>query len=269
MYTLAFWNVPPPNRNRQSLSASNHFLADNRPLLQDTVSRSRSHRNSTFPSLKVPESIFEGRASGAFLDGSSTIGSAEFDFDDDVVNSTVYRRAMATATKRHKNMKRTKSVVEGDLIDLSELGSDDETEMAESSTRDLEELLPRDSSTLKGSHTRTGTMETLQEEQEPKGDSPRSRRLAADQRSQASSMGFSPRVTGPVHTHLYPPADGRVGAHTPTLTITSNGATIDSQSVKSNEARYDRLDHTLQQYTDMCLEAMQSHLGDQILQPLL
>jgi hypothetical protein len=197
--------------------------------------RSRSHRNSTFPSLKVPESIFEGRASGAFLDGSSTIGSAEFDFDDDVVNSTVYRRAMATATKRQKNIKRTKSVVEGDLIDLSELGFDDETDMAESSTRDLEELLPRDGSTLKASHTRTGTMETLQEEQEPKGDSPRSRRIAADQRSQASSMGY--RITGPVHTHLYPPENSRLGAHTPTMTIASNGATIDSQSTKSIEAR--------------------------------
>lgn len=169
------------------------------------------------------------------MDGSSTIGSAEFDFDDDVVNSTVYRRAMATATKRHKNIKRTKSVVEGDLIDLSELGLDDETEMAESSTRDLEELLPRDGSTLKTSHTRTGTMETLQEEQEPKGDSPRSRRIAADQRSQASSMGY--RITGPVHTHLYPPGDARLGAHTPTMTIASNGATIDSQSTKSIEAR--------------------------------
>jgi hypothetical protein len=164
------------------------------------------------------------------LDGSSTIGSAEFDFDDDVVNSTVYRRAMATATKRHK-MKRTKSLVEGDLIDLSELGSDDENAMAESSTRDLEEL--RDGSTLKA-HTRTGTMETLQEEQEPNGDSPRSRRIAADQRSQAS-MGF--RVTGPVHTHLYPPGDGRAGAHTPTMTIASYGATIDSQSTKSIETR--------------------------------
>jgi hypothetical protein len=187
--------------------------------------------------LKVPESIFEGRISGAFLDGSSTIGSAEFDFDDDVVNSTVYRRAMATATTRQKNTKKNKSVVEGDLIDLSEFGSDNETEMAASSTRDLEELLPRDSSTLKTSHARTGTMETLQEEQEPKGDSPPSRRMATDQRSQASSLAFSPRVSGPLQTHLYPPGERGPGSHTPSLTIASGGATIDSQSTKSFEAR--------------------------------
>lgn len=223
------------NDYRQSVSASNYFLGYNRPLLQDTISRSRSHRNSTFPSLKLPESIFEKRASGAFLDGSSTIGSAEFDSDDDVVNSTVYRRAMATATKRQKNTKpRIKSVVEGDLIDLSEFVSDDGTEM-ESSTRDLEELLPQNSSTLKA-NTRTGTMETLQEEQEPKGDSPPSRRIAADQRSQASIMGN--RVTGPVPTHLYPPGDNnRLDARTLTLTIASNTATIDSHSTESMETR--------------------------------
>lgn len=170
------------------------------------------------------------------MDGSSTIGSAEFDFDDDVVNSTVYRRAMATATKRQKNTApRIKSAVEGDLIDLSEFGSDDETEMVESSTRDLEEMLPRDGSTLKA-HTRTGTMETLQEEQEPKGDSPRSRRIAADQRSQASSMGS--RITGPAQKHLYTPGDNnRLDAHISTLTIASNTATIDSHSTKSAEAR--------------------------------
>lgn len=225
---------------RQSLSASNHYLAEAQPLLQDTISRSRSHRNSTSPSLKVPESIFEGRTSGGFLDGSSTIGSAEFDFDDDVVSSSVYRRAMVTATKGQKNTKpRIKSVIQGDFIDLGELGSDDETEMAESSTRDLEELLTRDTSIVK-SPRRSGTMETLQEEQEPGGDSPRSRRMTADQcsqRSRTSTMGY--RITGPVHTHLYSPGDiDRPGAVAPTLTIASNtGATIDSHSTKSDKAR--------------------------------
>lgn len=225
---------------RPSFSASNHYLAEARPLLQDTISRSRSHRNLTFPSMKVPESIFEGRTSGAFLDGSSTIGSAEFDFDDDVVNATVYRRAMATATTGHQNTKpRIKSAVEGDLIDLSELGSDDEMEMAVSSTRDLEELLPRDSSRLR-TPIRAGTTETLQEEQEPRGDSPRWRRMTADQRSQrsqTSTMGYP--ITGPFHTHLYPPGDiNRPGALTPSLTVASNtGATIDSHSTKSVEAR--------------------------------
>lgn len=221
---------------RQSLSASNHYLAEARPLLHDTISRCRSHRNSAFPSLKVPESIFEGRASGAFLDGSSTIGSAEFDFDDDVVNSTVYRRAMAIATKGEKNSKpRTKSVVEEDLIDLNRFGSDDETERAESSTRDLEELPRRESSILK-SPTRAGTMETLQEEQEPGADIPRSRRMAADQHRQ---RGLGYRVAGPVHTHSYCPRDAdRPSVVTSTFAIASNtGATIDSRSARGAEDR--------------------------------
>lgn len=147
---------------------------------------------------------------------------------------------MATATKGRKNTKlRIKSAIEGDLIDLSELGSDEETEMAESSTRDLEGLIPRDNSTLR-TPTRAGAMETLQEEQEPKGISLRSRRMTADQRSQrsqTSTMGY--RITGHVHTRLYPPGDiNRPGALTPSLTIASNtGATIDSHSTKSIEAR--------------------------------
>ncbi|KAF2430053.1 hypothetical protein EJ08DRAFT_259592 [Tothia fuscella] len=77
----------------QSLSASNLFLSGNRKLLQEMVIRSHSFRSSSFKELQVPESIFDGRPS--YLDGSSTVGSAEFDFDDDVVNSTVYRRAMS------------------------------------------------------------------------------------------------------------------------------------------------------------------------------
>ncbi|QDS71001.1 hypothetical protein FKW77_007773 [Venturia effusa] len=221
----------------RSLSASNHYLGEARPLLQDTVSRSRSHRNLTLPSMKVPESIFEGRSSGAFLDGSSTIGSVEFDFDDDVVNSTVYRRAMATATKGQQDSKpRVKIAVEGDLIDLSEHGSDGGTEMAEYGARDLEELVPRDSSALRSS-IRAGTMETLQEEQEPSGDSPRSQRTVAEQHSPTSAMGC--RITGPVRMHLYPAEDtDGPGDMTPTLTIASNtGATVDSHSVKSIEAR--------------------------------
>ncbi|KIW02212.1 hypothetical protein, variant [Verruconis gallopava] len=75
-----------------SLSASNHFLKENRGLLVATVSRSRALRQASYANLKVPESIFEGRNS-ALVESGSIVGSSEFDFDDDVVNSTVYRRA--------------------------------------------------------------------------------------------------------------------------------------------------------------------------------
>jgi hypothetical protein len=241
MYVPVVGNEHSANRTRQSLSASNHFLAENRPLLQDTVARSRSLRNSTFPSLKVPESIFEGRGSGAFLDGSSTIGSAEFDFDDDVVNSTVYRRAMAAAKQHSSTRRKVKSVVEGDLIDLSEVESDDDTEIADSSTRDLEELVSRGSSTAtKLSHTRSPTMETLQEENEARSqdDSPRSNKTVIEQRGEASNTGLSHRVTSSVRTHPYPQTNNRAAAHTPTLTMASNSATIDSESFKSAETRY-------------------------------
>jgi hypothetical protein len=218
--------------NRQSLSASNHFLSENRNLLQNMATRSRSLQNSSFPSLKVPESIFDGRTSGAFLDGSSTVGSAEFDFDDDVVNSTVYRRAMARVQHHQSRRKKVQSVVEGDLIDFSEFGSEGDYETAtDGASRDLEELVPRSST-----HRKSPTMETLPEEpsDEPIRASPRRN---TSRSSAHSNPTFSARVTGPVRPYLYPPIDNRVISPTPT-TIASNVATADTNSTKSLEARY-------------------------------
>jgi hypothetical protein len=223
---MSFSNIP----HRQSLSASNHFLSENRNLLRDMVSRSRSLRSSSFKELKVPESIFDGRPSGAFLDGSSTVGSAEFDFDDDVVNSTVYRRAMARVQHQQSFRRRVRSVVEGDLIDFSELGSEEEYDMGEGASKDLEELLLRNS--VRG---KSPTMETLEEE--PSDTVQESPRKAASYRSSASAPSFSARVTGPVRSYLYPPMDNRLASPTQ-ATLASNAATTDSNSLKSIENRY-------------------------------
>lgn len=195
------------------------------------VTRSRSLRSSSFKELKVPESIFDGRPSGAFLDASSTVGSAEFDFDDDVVNSTVYRRAMARVQHQQSFRKRVRSVIEGDLIDFSELGSEEEYEVGEGASKDLEELLPRNS--VRGM---SPTMETLEEEPSDRTirESPRK---AASYRSTSSTPSFSPRVTGPVRSYLYPPMDHRLASPTQT-TLASNAATADTNSTKSVETRY-------------------------------
>lgn len=191
------------------------------------VIRSRSLRSRSFPSLKVPESIFDGRPSGAFLDGSSTVGSAEFDFDDDVVNSTVYRRAMARVQRQQglRNKVRT-SVIEGDLIDFA---SEEEYETAidgASASKDLEELVPRSS-------VKSPTMETLAEEpsDSPVQDSPR----RINHRSATSTPSIPPRA--PSRTYLYPPMANRITSPTPT-TITSTAAIADTTSLKSDETRY-------------------------------
>jgi hypothetical protein len=196
------------------------------------VNRSRSLRSSSFPGLKVPESIFDGRTSGAFLDGSSTVGSAEFDFDDDVVNSTVYRRAMARVQRQQSLRQKVRSVVEGDLIDFSEFHSDDDNEdTIGAASRDLEELVPRSSV-----HRQSPTLETLEEEpiDRPTKESPRRN---ASQRSTASNLNMSHRVSGPVRPYLYPPMDTRLTSHKPSTTK-SDAATTDTNSTKSQETRY-------------------------------
>ena len=58
------------------------------------------------------ESTFSGAA--------STIGASEFEFDDLVVNSQVYRRTLAAARFRDSRTRREQVEDEGDLIDLSE-----------------------------------------------------------------------------------------------------------------------------------------------------
>jgi len=146
---------------------------------------------------------------------------------------------MAAAKGQGSMRREVKSVIEGDLIDLSDKGSDDDTEVGDSSARDLEELVPR-SGPLRIPHSRSPTMETLTEENErdSQDDSPRSRRTIVDHRSEELNPGFSHRVNGPVRTHLYPPANNRGATQTPTLANASSNATIDSQSVKSTETRY-------------------------------
>jgi hypothetical protein len=196
------------------------------------ANRSRSLRSASFPSLKVPESIFDGRVFGAFLDGSSTVGSAEFDFDDDVVNSTVYRRAMARVQQRQSLRQKVRSVVEGDLIDFSELGSDDENEDAAGpASKDLEELVLRSSV-----HRQSPTLETLAEEPSERPSNERLRRNIS-QRSTVSSLNLSSRASGPVRSYLYPPIDNMLVSPTPT-TATSKAATTDSNSTKSLETKY-------------------------------
>jgi hypothetical protein len=196
------------------------------------VNRSRSLRSASFPGLKVPESIFDGRSSSAFLDGSSTVGSAEFDFDDDVVNSTVYRRAMARVQQQQSLRKKVRSVVEGDLIDFSELPSDEDNEdTIGPASRDLEELVSRNSI-----NRSSPTLETLAEEpgERPLKGSPR-RNIS--QRSNGSSLNMSHRASGPVRSFLYPPMDTRLTSPAST-TNTSTNATTDTNSVKSVETRY-------------------------------
>ncbi|KAF2257564.1 hypothetical protein CC78DRAFT_217231 [Lojkania enalia] len=94
------------------------LMLDNSTVLDRIASRSRELRKA-HPSVKVPYSIYDSESNPQnFSDAQSVLSSAEFAFDDEVVNSTAYRRAMARVNMRAGDMVTNIEVVEGNLIDL-------------------------------------------------------------------------------------------------------------------------------------------------------
>ena len=90
-------------------------------MLERCTVRTKSLREA-HPRVKAPRSIFEGSlgTESGFGDATSTVGASEFEFDDLIVNSQVYRRALAAARLRNPRLRGEKADAEGNLIDLSE-----------------------------------------------------------------------------------------------------------------------------------------------------
>jgi hypothetical protein len=84
----------------ESIADIKRLVQDNSARLDQIATRSKTLRKSR-PNIKVPESIFrEGTDPQSIIDAESILRSAEFSFDDEIVNSKAYRRAMALATFR-------------------------------------------------------------------------------------------------------------------------------------------------------------------------
>ncbi|ORX96295.1 hypothetical protein BCR34DRAFT_619730 [Clohesyomyces aquaticus] len=113
-----------------SLADLRKLVEEGRPALVDTVNRTQSLRSS-HPAIDVAESIFSRDDQGSGIDPteytSSIISDREFDFDDLIVNSKVYRRAFIAANSGNQDngppLNNTTGHVTfsgGDLIDLSD-----------------------------------------------------------------------------------------------------------------------------------------------------
>lgn len=73
-------------------------------VLETAAIRTRSLQAS-YPNSKAPESIFEkldGKT--VFGDDSSPVSPESFEFDDDIVNSKVYRRSLVSAQLYRKTL---------------------------------------------------------------------------------------------------------------------------------------------------------------------
>ncbi|KAJ4367056.1 1,2-dihydroxy-3-keto-5-methylthiopentene dioxygenase [Neocucurbitaria cava] len=79
----------------ESIADIRKLVADNSVTLDQVVRRSRTLRQA-HPRVKVPDSIFSHEIpTKDSADAESIIKSAEFAFDDEVINSKAYRKAMA------------------------------------------------------------------------------------------------------------------------------------------------------------------------------
>jgi hypothetical protein len=104
---------------------------DSTDVLESTAVYTRSLR-AAYPHSKAPESIFdtEGNADARFGDTASVIGLSVFDFDDDVVNSQVYRRTLISARQYMQQPEGGHSIDRGLLSDVESIiepNSDDNT----------------------------------------------------------------------------------------------------------------------------------------------
>jgi len=102
-----------------SLKEIKQLPFDNKPIIAETLKRMESLRLSN-PEVDVPASIYipDDRRSIYSIDSAMARDSMiEFDFDDVIVNSKVYRQVLALAIR---NIIINDQVIEGDLTDLSD-----------------------------------------------------------------------------------------------------------------------------------------------------
>ncbi|KAF2813324.1 uncharacterized protein BDZ99DRAFT_253794 [Mytilinidion resinicola] len=112
-----------------SLAEIKKIVEEGRPAFADTIQRTQSLRSS-YPQIGVPESVYsrDDREGGGEVEeyAASIWSDRQFDFDDLIVNSKAYRRALAAARAGKEPVDGTsgqtneQAVFGGDLIDFSD-----------------------------------------------------------------------------------------------------------------------------------------------------
>ncbi|KAH7386788.1 hypothetical protein DE146DRAFT_621234 [Phaeosphaeria sp. MPI-PUGE-AT-0046c] len=85
----------------ESIADIKKLVENNSVTLDQVVKRSRTLRQS-HPRIQVPDSLFDHSRKSEEADAESIVKATEFAFDDEVINSRAYRRAMAIYTSREK-----------------------------------------------------------------------------------------------------------------------------------------------------------------------
>jgi hypothetical protein len=110
------------------------LVEDNSKKLDQVAKRSRTLRQA-HPRINVPASVFDKSANPeGWADAQSILSSTEFTFDQEIINSKAYRRAIALATLRAEAKEPMNEVEDGDLIDLNSPTEETDGETQDSAT---------------------------------------------------------------------------------------------------------------------------------------
>ncbi|KAJ4302795.1 hypothetical protein N0V90_001686 [Kalmusia sp. IMI 367209] len=125
----------------ESLSEIKRLVGDNSVRLDQIAKRSKTLRQK-HPNIKVPESVLD---KDSMDEAQSLFGDAEFTFDDGVVNSKAYRRAMAQAFNGEKaeEQQGNNELAKGELNDqmVVHIKQDDDQQIVNETVGDMKNLI--------------------------------------------------------------------------------------------------------------------------------
>ncbi|KAL1623319.1 hypothetical protein SLS56_008319 [Neofusicoccum ribis] len=107
----------------ESLTELKQLMRDNNAMISKVAQRSKSIRE-TNPRIGVRVSSVFTRDRDSVMDNASTIDQTEFEFDDTIVNSRAYRRALAAAQQRPSNGRSVTEPAPENVPDLENLEID-------------------------------------------------------------------------------------------------------------------------------------------------
>ncbi|KAF2659036.1 hypothetical protein K491DRAFT_651951 [Lophiostoma macrostomum CBS 122681] len=144
----------------ESMDDLRKLIEENGKKLDQVAKRSSTLRQA-HPRIKVPDSVFDKSSNPeGWADAQTILSSTEFTFDQEVINSKAYRRAMALATLRAESKEPMNEVEDGDLIDLNSPTEETDGESQDSATIVAE---PASAETETNSQQKDGTLATEKE----------------------------------------------------------------------------------------------------------
>ncbi|KNG48332.1 ankyrin repeat-containing protein [Stemphylium lycopersici] len=176
----------------ESISDIKRLVEENSVALEQAVRRSRTLRQS-HPKVRIPESVFGRRAAASDDAGNASITQdAEFTFDDDVVNSKAYRRAMAAALSTSRNETGVNDASKTEILE------DESTALAtiHQDADEREDFRGTDTpSTLIGEDAATGAPKCDAKQDSPSQDAAADEHTALFDTLERDILAYMPRIT--------------------------------------------------------------------------